>query len=93
MDPIIFFFVSRSYTAEFHSLCPVGRGFYHEEGMTEYGLAVHRGITAWFTFSFFFLKTMANITVWSHLCGTEVQWNQVSDPIHSLLTFRFCSLL
>ncbi|XP_031427916.1 latent-transforming growth factor beta-binding protein 3 isoform X1 [Clupea harengus] len=32
------------HSAEFHSLCPVGRGFYHEEGMTEYGLAVHRDI-------------------------------------------------
>uniref|UniRef100_A0A8C9QTX8 Latent transforming growth factor beta binding protein 3 n=1 Tax=Scleropages formosus TaxID=113540 RepID=A0A8C9QTX8_SCLFO len=30
------------HSAEFHSLCPVGRGFYHEESMTEYGLAVHR---------------------------------------------------
>uniref|UniRef100_A0A8C9WFI6 Latent transforming growth factor beta binding protein 3 n=1 Tax=Scleropages formosus TaxID=113540 RepID=A0A8C9WFI6_SCLFO len=32
------------HSAEFHSLCPVGRGFYHEESMTEYGLAVHRDI-------------------------------------------------
>ncbi|XP_028839991.1 latent-transforming growth factor beta-binding protein 3 isoform X3 [Denticeps clupeoides] len=32
------------HSAEFHSLCPVGRGFYHEEGMTEYGLAMHRDI-------------------------------------------------
>lgn len=33
-----------SHSAEFHQLCPVGRGFYHEEGMTEYGLALHRDI-------------------------------------------------
>uniref|UniRef100_A0A8C9T821 Latent transforming growth factor beta binding protein 3 n=1 Tax=Scleropages formosus TaxID=113540 RepID=A0A8C9T821_SCLFO len=30
------------HSAEFHSLCPVGRGFYHEESMTEYGLAAWR---------------------------------------------------
>nr|XP_023659356.1 latent-transforming growth factor beta-binding protein 3-like isoform X1 [Paramormyrops kingsleyae] len=28
------------HSAEFHSLCPIGRGFYHEERMTEYGLAM-----------------------------------------------------
>ncbi|XP_063058790.1 latent-transforming growth factor beta-binding protein 3 isoform X2 [Engraulis encrasicolus] len=32
------------HSAEFHSLCPVGRGFYHETGRTEYGLAVHMDI-------------------------------------------------
>ncbi|KAM4620829.1 latent-transforming growth factor beta-binding protein 3 isoform 2-T3 [Polymixia lowei] len=32
------------HSAEFHSLCPVGRGFYHEEGTTEYGLSLHRDI-------------------------------------------------
>ncbi|KAK2816610.1 hypothetical protein Q7C36_022881 [Tachysurus vachellii] len=32
------------HSAEYHSLCPVGRGFYHEEGKMEYGLPVHRDI-------------------------------------------------
>ncbi|XP_062844572.1 latent-transforming growth factor beta-binding protein 3 isoform X2 [Trichomycterus rosablanca] len=32
------------HSAEYHSLCPLGRGFYHEEGITEYGLALHRDI-------------------------------------------------
>ncbi|XP_056140139.1 latent-transforming growth factor beta-binding protein 3 isoform X3 [Lampris incognitus] len=32
------------HSAEFHSLCPVGRGFYHEEGTTEYGLFLRRDI-------------------------------------------------
>lgn len=34
------------FVAEYHSLCPVGRGFYHEEGKIEYGLPVHRGTCA-----------------------------------------------
>uniref|UniRef100_A0AAR2JRS0 Latent transforming growth factor beta binding protein 3 n=1 Tax=Pygocentrus nattereri TaxID=42514 RepID=A0AAR2JRS0_PYGNA len=32
------------HSAEYHSLCPVGRGFYHEDGLTEYGLPIHRDI-------------------------------------------------
>uniref|UniRef100_A0A671KUG9 Latent-transforming growth factor beta-binding protein 3-like n=1 Tax=Sinocyclocheilus anshuiensis TaxID=1608454 RepID=A0A671KUG9_9TELE len=32
------------HSAEYLSLCPVGRGFYHEEGKMEYGLSLHRGI-------------------------------------------------
>ncbi|KAF4073340.1 hypothetical protein AMELA_G00257720 [Ameiurus melas] len=32
------------HSAEYHSLCPVGRGFYHKEGVMEYGLPVHRDI-------------------------------------------------
>ncbi|KAI5089551.1 latent-transforming growth factor beta-binding protein 3 precursor [Silurus meridionalis] len=32
------------HSAEYHSLCPVGRGFYLEEGLMEYGLPVHRDI-------------------------------------------------
>ncbi|KAB5522699.1 hypothetical protein PHYPO_G00162480 [Pangasianodon hypophthalmus] len=32
------------HSAEYLSLCPVGRGFYHEEGMMEYGMPVHRDI-------------------------------------------------
>uniref|UniRef100_A0A8B9KIH5 Latent transforming growth factor beta binding protein 3 n=1 Tax=Astyanax mexicanus TaxID=7994 RepID=A0A8B9KIH5_ASTMX len=32
------------HSAEYHSLCPIGRGFYHQEGVTEYGLPVHRDI-------------------------------------------------
>ncbi|CAB1332985.1 unnamed protein product, partial [Coregonus sp. 'balchen'] len=39
------------HTSEFHSLCPVGRGFYHEEGVTEYGLSVHRDIDECVLFS------------------------------------------
>uniref|UniRef100_A0A8C8HYY6 Latent transforming growth factor beta binding protein 3 n=1 Tax=Oncorhynchus tshawytscha TaxID=74940 RepID=A0A8C8HYY6_ONCTS len=39
------------HSSEFHSLCPVGRGFYHEEGMTEYGLSVHRDIDECVLFS------------------------------------------
>ncbi|XP_069036378.1 latent-transforming growth factor beta-binding protein 3 isoform X4 [Lepisosteus oculatus] len=31
-------------SAEFHSLCPIGRGFYIEESITEYGLPAHRDI-------------------------------------------------
>ncbi|CAB1316081.1 unnamed protein product [Coregonus sp. 'balchen'] len=37
--------------SEFHSLCPVGRGFYHEEGVTDYGLSVHRDIDECVLFS------------------------------------------
>uniref|UniRef100_A0A3P9A9Z7 Latent transforming growth factor beta binding protein 3 n=1 Tax=Esox lucius TaxID=8010 RepID=A0A3P9A9Z7_ESOLU len=32
------------HSSEFHSLCPVGQGFYHEEGITGYNLPVHRDI-------------------------------------------------
>ncbi|XP_051972961.1 latent-transforming growth factor beta-binding protein 3-like isoform X2 [Xyrauchen texanus] len=39
------------HSAEYHSLCPVGRGFYHEEGKIEYGLAVHRDIDECVLFS------------------------------------------
>uniref|UniRef100_A0A4W5K8R4 Latent transforming growth factor beta binding protein 3 n=1 Tax=Hucho hucho TaxID=62062 RepID=A0A4W5K8R4_9TELE len=39
------------HSSEFHSLCPVGRGFYHEEGVTEYGLSVHRDIDECVLFS------------------------------------------
>ncbi|XP_066575016.1 latent-transforming growth factor beta-binding protein 3 isoform X2 [Amia ocellicauda] len=31
-------------SAEFHSLCPTGKGFYHEERVTTYGLPMHRDI-------------------------------------------------
>ncbi|KAJ8372949.1 hypothetical protein AAFF_G00272730 [Aldrovandia affinis] len=39
------------HSAEFHSLCPIGRGFYNQEGMTEYGLAAHRDIDECVLFS------------------------------------------
>lgn len=39
------------HSAEYHSLCPVGRGFYFEEGTTEYGLAIHRDIDECVLFS------------------------------------------
>ncbi|KAM9441267.1 latent-transforming growth factor beta-binding protein 3 isoform 2-T2 [Clarias gariepinus] len=32
------------HSAEYHSLCPMGRGFYHEEGMIDYGLPGRRDI-------------------------------------------------
>ncbi|XP_064206252.1 latent-transforming growth factor beta-binding protein 3-like isoform X6 [Anguilla rostrata] len=39
------------HSVEFHSLCPIGKGFYHQEGVTEYGLAVHRDIDECVLFS------------------------------------------
>uniref|UniRef100_A0A8C7UZJ2 Latent transforming growth factor beta binding protein 3 n=1 Tax=Oncorhynchus mykiss TaxID=8022 RepID=A0A8C7UZJ2_ONCMY len=39
------------HSSEFHSLCPVGRGFYQEEGVTEYGLSVHIDIDECVLFS------------------------------------------
>ncbi|XP_056093863.1 latent-transforming growth factor beta-binding protein 3 isoform X1 [Rhinichthys klamathensis goyatoka] len=39
------------HSAEYHSLCPVGRGFYHEEGKIDYGLAMHRDIDECVLFS------------------------------------------
>ncbi|XP_067113115.1 latent-transforming growth factor beta-binding protein 3 isoform X2 [Osmerus mordax] len=39
------------HSAEYHSLCPVGRGFYHEEGTIEYGLSLHRDIDECVLFS------------------------------------------
>ncbi|KAJ3589037.1 hypothetical protein NHX12_009885, partial [Muraenolepis orangiensis] len=39
------------HSSEFSSLCPVGRGFYHEEGTTEYGLSLHRDIDECVLFS------------------------------------------
>lgn len=39
------------HSSEFHSLCPVGRGFYHEEGQTDYGLSLHRDIDECVLFS------------------------------------------
>ncbi|CAL8399556.1 unnamed protein product [Boreogadus saida] len=39
------------HSSEFGSLCPVGRGFYHEEGTTEYGLSLHRDIDECVLFS------------------------------------------
>ncbi|KAI7812482.1 latent-transforming growth factor beta-binding protein 3 isoform X1 [Triplophysa rosa] len=39
------------HSAEYHSLCPIGRGFYHEEGKIEYGLPAHRDIDECVLFS------------------------------------------
>ncbi|KAJ8276559.1 hypothetical protein COCON_G00083110 [Conger conger] len=39
------------HSVEFHSLCPIGKGFYHQEGVTQYGLAVHRDIDECVLFS------------------------------------------
>uniref|UniRef100_A0A674DP27 Latent-transforming growth factor beta-binding protein 3 n=1 Tax=Salmo trutta TaxID=8032 RepID=A0A674DP27_SALTR len=39
------------HSSEFHSLCPVGRGFYQEEGVTGYGLSVHIDIDECVLFS------------------------------------------
>uniref|UniRef100_A0A671KVN6 Latent-transforming growth factor beta-binding protein 3-like n=1 Tax=Sinocyclocheilus anshuiensis TaxID=1608454 RepID=A0A671KVN6_9TELE len=39
------------HSAEYLSLCPVGRGFYHEEGKMEYGLSLHRDIDECVLFS------------------------------------------
>ncbi|XP_016121247.1 latent-transforming growth factor beta-binding protein 3-like, partial [Sinocyclocheilus grahami] len=38
-------------SAEYLSLCPVGRGFYHEEGKMEYGLSLRRDIDECVLFS------------------------------------------
>lgn len=38
-------------SGEYHSLCPIGRGFYHEEGTLEYGLPVYRDIDECVLFS------------------------------------------
>uniref|UniRef100_A0A673N5P8 Latent-transforming growth factor beta-binding protein 3-like n=1 Tax=Sinocyclocheilus rhinocerous TaxID=307959 RepID=A0A673N5P8_9TELE len=39
------------HSVEYLSLCPVGRGFYHEEGKMEYGLPLHRDIDECVLFS------------------------------------------
>ncbi|TRY57352.1 hypothetical protein DNTS_024943 [Danionella cerebrum] len=39
------------HSAEYHSLCPIGRGFYHEQEIIEYGLPLQRDIDECVLFS------------------------------------------